>query len=144
MSTMKRLWILITVMLALTAAYYLTITLFKPQQPQVIVVRPSGGQTQTQATPTPQPEPEPAPQNPISMHGHFACTKAVYLKVGSTSLCADFVYSVTKDNNVLQVDFQGGIVQGVFTLVSAPCVISTTPQGVVVPCRAQIMVPIPR
>ena len=141
---MKRLWILIMVMLALMAVYYLAITLFKPSQPQVIIVRPSGGQTQPQTAPAPQSGPESAPQSLPSMHGHFACTKAVYLKVGSTSLCVDIVYSVTKDNNVLQVDFQGGIVQGVFTLVSAPCAISTTPQGVVIPCRAQIMVPIPR
>jgi hypothetical protein len=130
------------VMLVLTAMYYLATTLFKPTQPQVVVVKASGGQAQPQTTPPPQPEP--APQSPVPMHGHFACTKAVYLKVGDTSLCADIVYSVTRDGNVLQVDFQGGVVQGVFTLVSAPCAISTTPQGVIIPCRAHIMVPIPR
>ena len=141
---MKRLWILIMVMLALMAVYYLAITLFKPSQPQVIIVRPSGGQTQPQTAPAPQSGPESAPQSLPSMHGHLACTKAVYLKVGGTSLCTDIIYSVTRDGNVLQVDFQGGVVQGIFTLVSAPCTISTTPQGVVIPCRAQIIIPTPR
>jgi hypothetical protein len=141
---MRKLWILIMVMLAFTALYYLAIALSKPTQPQVIVVKPSGAQTQAQTATPPQAEPQPPPQNPAPMYGPFACTKAVYLKVGGTSLCADTVYSLAKANDALQVDFQGGIVQGIFTVVSAPCTISTTPQGVFIPCRAQIVIPIQR
>jgi hypothetical protein len=132
---MNRLGVLITVMLALTALYYLSTTMFKPNQPQVVVVRPSGAQNVSQpGAPTPVPAP---------VGGAHACIKPVYLKVGSVSLCADMVYSVLKTDDSLQVDFQGGMIQGVFTFISAPsCAISTTPQGVVIPCRAQILIPI--
>jgi hypothetical protein len=139
---MRKLWVLTTVMLVFMALYYLVTTSFKPSQPQVIVVKPSGAQTPAQtATPS---QAEPQPQSPPSVHGPFACAKAVYLKVGGTSLCADVVYSVAKADDVLQVDFQGGIVYGVFTIASVPCPVSTTPQGVFISCRAQIMIPVSR
>jgi hypothetical protein len=132
---MSRLGLIITVALALTALYYLSTTLFKPAQPQVIVVRPSGAQsasdsgaqTQTQAPPPPLAE--------------GACTKAVFLKVSGVSLCADVIYSVVKTDSMLQVDFQGGTVQGFFMFASAPsCAVTTMPQGVFIPCRAQILI----
>ncbi len=131
---MNRLGLIITVALALTAVYYLATTMFKPTQPQVIVVRPSGAQNATQPG-----GPPPAP--PAA--GFYACTKAVYLKVGGVSLCADMLYGVVKIDDSLQVDFQGGVVQGFFMFISAPsCVVTTTPQGVFIPCRAQILIPI--
>jgi hypothetical protein len=126
----NRLGFIITVMLALTALYYLGTTMFKPSQPQVVVVRPSGAQNATQ------------PGGSMPAGGPFACTKAVYLKVGAVSLCADVVYSVLKTDDSLQVDFQGGVVQGFFMFISAPsCAVTTTPQGVLIPCRAQILIP---
>jgi hypothetical protein len=133
---MRKIGLIVTAMLALMAIYYLAITAFKPSQPQVVVVRPSGAQTTTPAqTPTPVVVEPSAP-------GPYACVKAVYLKVGTTSVCVDILYSVTKVDNTLQVDFQNGIVHGVFTLVSVPCSISTTPQGILIPCRAQILIPL--
>jgi hypothetical protein len=130
----NKLGVIIMVMLALTALYYLSMTMSKPSQPQVVVVRPSGAQNATQPG---APTPVPAPAG-----GLYACTKPVYLKVGSVSLCADVVYSLLKTNDSLQVDFQGGTIQGVFTFISAPsCAIFTTPQGIVIPCRAQILIP---
>jgi hypothetical protein len=127
---MNRLGFIITVMLALTALYYLGTTMFKPAQPQVVVVRPSGAQNATQ----------PGVTTPAG--GIFACTKAVYIKVGAVSLCADIVYSMLKTDDSLQVDFQGGVVQGFFMFISAPsCAVTTTPQGVLIPCRAQILIP---
>jgi hypothetical protein len=126
----NRLGFIITVMLALTALYYLGTTMFKPTQPQVVVVRPSGAQNATQ------------PGGLTPTGGPFACTKAVYLKVGAVSLCADVVYSMFKTDDSLQVDFQGGVVQGFFMFISAPsCAVTTTPQGVLIPCRAQILIP---
>lgn len=129
---MNRLGLIITVMLALMALYYLATTMFKPTQPQVVVVRPSGGaQNGTQ----------PGAAPPAA--GFYACTKAVYLKVGGVSLCADMLYGVVKIDDSLQVDFQGGVVQGLFMFISAPsCAVTTTPQGVLIPCRAQILIPI--
>jgi hypothetical protein len=128
---MNRLGFIIMVMLALTAVYYLSTSMFKPTQPSVVVVRPSGAQNGSQ------------PGGPVSVGGVFACTKAVYLKVGSISVCADVVYSVIKTDDSLQVDFQGGVVQGLFMFISAPsCVVTTTPQGVLIPCRAQILIPV--
>jgi energy-converting hydrogenase Eha subunit B len=130
MSAVNRLGLIITVMLALTALYYLSTIMSKPSQPQVVVVRPSGAQNVTQ------------PGGPVPAGGFFACTKAVYLKVGAVSLCADVVYSVLKTDDSLQVDFQGGVVQGFFTFISAPsCAVTTTPQGILIPCRAQILIP---
>jgi hypothetical protein len=126
----NRLGFIITVMLALTALYYLGTTMFKPTQPQVVVVRPSGAQNATQ------------PGGLTPAGGPFACTKSVYLKVGAVSLCADAVYSMLKTDDSLQVDFQGGVVQGLFMFISAPsCAVTTTPQGVLIPCRAQILIP---
>jgi hypothetical protein len=127
----NRLGFIITVMLALTALYYLGTTMFKPSQPQVVVVKPSGAQNATQ------------PGGLTPAGGSFACTKAVYLKVGAVSLCADVVYSMLKTDDSLQVDFQGGVVQGFFMFISAPsCAVTTTPQGVLIPCRAQILIPV--
>jgi hypothetical protein len=140
---MNRLAALIMVMLALTALYFIVTMVFKPSQPQVIVVRPSGGQGgQTAATNTAASEaPTPAPPPPVG--GQYLCTKAVYLKVGGVSLCADVVYSMLKTDDSLQVDFQGGVVQGFFMFISAPsCAITTTPHGVLIPCRAQIQIPL--
>jgi hypothetical protein len=132
---MNKLGVIITVMLAFTALYFLYTSIFKPLQPQVVVVRPSGAQNATQPS-TPTPVATPA-------GGLYACTKAVYLKVGSVSLCADMVHSVLKTDDSLQVDFQGGMIQGVFTFISAPsCTISTTPQGIHIPCRAQVLIPL--
>jgi hypothetical protein len=138
---MNRLGLIVTVMLAFTAVYFLVTTVYKPSQPQVVVVRPSGAQSGDQSgaqaqTPTPVPPP-PA-------DGVHACTKAVFLRVGSTSLCADILYSVVKTDSMIQVDFQGGTVQGFFMFASAPsCAITTTPQGaLLIPCRAQILISI--
>ncbi len=136
---MNRLGILITVMLALTAVYFLVTTVNKPSQPQVVVVKPSGAQSADQSgaqTPTPAPPP-PA-------DGVHACAKAIFLRVGGTSLCADILYSVVKTDNMIQVDFQGGTIQGFFMFASAPsCPITTTPQGaLLIPCRAQILISI--
>jgi hypothetical protein len=142
---MKRIWVIITVMLALTAVYYLVISMSKPSQPQVIVVRPSGGQNTAQPTATPPPPQTPTPataEPPTSASGPYACARTVHLKVGPTSLCADMVYSVAKVGDVLQVDFQGGVAYGIFTLVTVPCTITTTPQGVFIPCRATITIPL--
>ena len=127
---MNKLGLIITAMLALTALYYLGTTMFKPTQPQVVVVRPSVAQNTTQ------------PGGSMPAGGPFACTKAVYLKVGGVSLCADAVYSMLKTDDSLQVDFQGGVVQGLFMFISAPsCTVTTTPQGILIPCRAQILIP---
>ncbi len=139
---MNRLGVLITVMLAFTALYFLATTVFKPSQPQVVVVRPSGGQADGQgASQSGAQTPTPAPP-PTLADGVHACTKAIYLRVGSTSLCVDVLYSVVKTDNMIQVDFQGGTVQGLFMFASAPsCPIVTTPQGALqVPCRAQILI----
>jgi hypothetical protein len=127
-----RLGILIMVMLVLTAAYYLTTTMFKPSQPQVVVVRPSGAQSTAQNA-----------TQPVVPVGATVCVKAFYLKVGSISICADVVYSMTKTDDGVLVDFQGGIISGSFAFTSAPaCVVSTTPQGVQIPCRAQVLIPV--
>jgi hypothetical protein len=141
---MKRVWVIIMVMLALTAVYYLVISMSKPSQPQVVVVR-AGGQNTAQPTQT-----QPQAQTPASVvvepqalaGGPYACVRAVYLKVGTTSLCADMIYSVAKVGDTLQIDFQSGVVHGVFTLVSVPCTITTTPQGVFIPCRATVTIPL--
>jgi len=128
MYAVNRLGFIITVMLALTALYYLGTSMFKPSQPQVVVVKPSGAQNATQ---------------PVSVPTGGLCTRVVHLKVGSVSICADVVYSMLKTDDSLQVDFQGGTVQGLFTFISAPtCPVSTTPQGVFIPCRAQILIPL--
>jgi hypothetical protein len=138
---MNRLTALITVMLVLTAMYFIVTTVFKPSQPQVVVVRPSGGQGGQTTAASEAPTPTPSP--PVG--GQHLCLKAVYLKVGETSVCADVVYGVVRaDDGSLQVDFQGGIVNGIFTLTLAPCAVTTTPQGVIIPCRAQIMIPVKR
>jgi hypothetical protein len=140
---MHRLVALVTVMLALTALYFLVTTVFKPSQPQVVVVRPSGGQSgQTPTQNAGYSETQtPAPPPPVG--GQYLCTKAVYIKVGETSICADAVYGMALNvDGALQVDFQGGIVHGVFTFASVPCAVSTTPQGVLIPCRAQILIPV--
>jgi monoamine oxidase len=131
-----RLGIIIMVMLALTAAYYLTTTMFKPSQPQVVVVRPSGAQSTAQNTTQ--------PITPVGVGGStIVCVKAFYLKVGSISICADVVYSMAKTDDGVLVDFQGGIISGSFAFTSAPaCVVSTTPQGVQIPCRAQVLIPV--
>jgi len=127
---MNKLGFIILVLLAITALYYLSTAAFKPTQPQVVVVKPSGAQNNTQ------------PSGPMPVGGLFACTKTVYLKVGGASLCADVVYSVVKTDDSLQVDFQGGVVQGFFMFISAPsCAVTTSPQGVIIPCRAQILIP---
>ena len=138
---MKKVWVIVMVMLALVAVYYLVVGT-KPSQPQVVVVKPSGAAQPTQTTSPPQ-NPTPVVVEPqVSAGGPYACARAVYLKVGTTSLCADVVYSVAKVNDVLQIDFQSGIVNGVFMLVSVPCTITTTPQGIHVPCRATITIPL--
>ena len=140
---MNRLAALVMAMLALTALYFIVTTVFKPPQPQVIVVRPSGAQGgQTAATNTAASEaPTPTPPPPVG--GQYLCTKTVYLKVGGVSLCADMVYSMLKTDDSLQVDFQGGVVQGFFMFISPPsCAITTTPHGVLIPCRAQILIPV--
>jgi hypothetical protein len=131
---MNRLGFIILVTLALTALYYLSVTMFKPSQPQVVVVKSSGAQNTNQSsTQTP---------TPVMPGGLYACTKAVYLKVGNVYLCADVVYNVLKTDDSLQVDFQGGVVQGYFTFISAPtCPVTTTPQGILIPCRTQILIP---
>jgi hypothetical protein len=143
---MKRIWAIIMIMLALTAVYYLVISMSKPSQPQVVVVRPSGGQNTAQPTgapPPPSPQTQtPATIEPSALVGGYNCVRTVYLKVGTASLCTDVVYSVAKVGDVLQIDFQGGVVYGVFTLVSVPCTITTTPQGVLIPCRATITIPL--
>jgi hypothetical protein len=140
---MNRLAAIVTVMLVLTALYFLVTTVFKPSQPQVIVVRPSGGQggqTPSQNV-GPSDVPTPVPPPP-SVGGQCLCTKAMYLKVGETSVCADIIYGAARTTDgSLQVEFQGGIINGVFTFVSVPCAVTTTPQGVFVPCRAQILIP---
>jgi hypothetical protein len=142
---MKRVWVIIMVMLALTAVYFLVINTNKPSQPQVVVVRPSDGQNTARPIQT-QPQAEtsaPVAVNPQALAGGpFGCVRAVYLKVGTTSLCADVIYSVAKVDDTLQIDFQGGVVHGVFTLVSVPCTITTTPQGVFIPCRATVTIPL--
>ena len=131
MSAVNRLGVIIMVMLVLTALYYLGTTTLKPSQPQVVVVKPSGAQNASQ------------PGGPAPVGGPFACTRAVYLKVGGVSICADVVYSMLKTDDSLQVDFQSGVVQGLFTFISAPsCPVTTTPQGVFIPCRAQILIPL--
>lgn len=129
-----RLGIIIMVMLALTAAYYLTTTMSKPSQPQVVVVRPSGAQSTAQNVTQPV----------VPVGGSTtACVKAFYLKVGSISICADVVYSMSKTDDGVLVDFQGGIISGSFAFTSAPtCVVSTTLQGVQIPCRAQVLIPV--
>jgi hypothetical protein len=133
---MRRLGFIIVVVLAITAVYYLAVAAFQPKTPQVVIVKPSGSQTANQSGST---APPPAP---ISMGG-FTCTKPVYLKVGSVSICADVIYSVVKTDDSLQVDFQGGMIQGLFMFASAPsCTLTTTPQGVLIPCRAQIIIPL--
>jgi len=127
---MNRLGVIIMVMLVLTALYYLGTTTLKPSQPQVVVVKPSGAQNVTQ------------PSAPTPVGGLTVCTRAVYLKVGGTTLCVDVVYSVLKTDDSLQVDFQGGVVQGHFMFLSAPsCPVTTSPQGILIPCRAQILIP---
>jgi len=128
-----KLGILIVVMLALTAAYFLTTTVSKPSQPQVVVVRPSGAQSTAQNVTQPV----------VPVGGSTTvCVKAFYLKVGSISICADVVYSMTKTDDGVLVDFQGGTISGSFAFMSAPtCVVSTTPQGVQIPCRAQVLIP---
>jgi hypothetical protein len=140
---MNRLGLLITVMLALMAMYFLITTVYKPTQPQVVVVRPSGAQSGDQSGAQAQ-TPTPAPPPPPPADGVHACTKAIFLRVGTTSLCVDKLYSVVKTDNMIQVDFQGGIVQGFFMFASAPsCAITTTPQGtLLIPCRAQILISI--
>jgi len=136
MSAVNKLVFIITVMLALTALYYLGTAMFKPSQPQVVVVRPSGAQNDSQNT-SQSGAPTPVGGPP------FACSRTIYLKVGSMHICADVVYSMLKTDDSLQVDFQSGVVQGLFTFISAPpCPITTTPQGVFVPCRAQILIPL--
>jgi hypothetical protein len=141
MSVMNRLMVIVTVMLVVTALYYMVTTVFKPSQPQVIVVKPSGGQGgQSTAGSTAAPETPPPP-----VGGQYLCPKTVYLKVAETSICADVVYAVVRaEDGSLQVDFQGGIVSGVFTFASAPCAVTTTPQGILIPCRAQIVIPVKR
>jgi hypothetical protein len=130
---MARVGVVIVVMLALVALYYLGTTMFKPSQPQVVVVRPSGTHNATQSGGS---GPTAVPSVGLS-----ACTKAVYLKAGSTSLCADLVYSMVKTDEGLQVDFQGGTIQGSFIFVSAPsCPVTTSPQGIFIACRAQILI----
>jgi hypothetical protein len=138
---MNKLGLIITVMLALTALYFLSTTMFKPSQPQVVVVRPQPqGSSQPDAQPAQPANPPPGPTS-----GPFVCTKAVHLRVDNVSLCADVLFSVFKSNDALHVEFQGGVVQGFFMFASAPsCTITTTPQGVLIPCRAQIMIPTKR
>ena len=137
---MNRLGIIIIIALALTAAYYLFVALAKPSQPQVVVVRPADAldaskQNNQQRPPSP-PLPPPAPEA-------SGCVKMVYLKVGSVSVCTDMIHSMVKINDYVQVDFQGGMVQGAFMFASTPtCAITTLPQGVFIPCRAQILIPV--
>ncbi len=142
---MNRLGVLITAMLVLLALYFLVTTVFKPSQPQVVVVRPSGGQSGGQdasQSGAQAPTPTPAPPPPTPADGVHACTKAIFLRVGSTSVCADIVYSVVKTDNMIQVDFQGGTVQGFFMFASVPsCAVVTAPHGsLMIPCRAQILI----
>jgi len=138
----NRLGILITVMLALTAVYFLATNFFAPPKPQVVVVRPSGAQSVSQNASQPV-----APSGPPALAGGlYACPKAIFLKVGGVTVCADVLYSVFRSDGVVQVDFQDGIVQGNFMFVSAPtCVVLTTPQGaLLIPCRAVIQIPVTR
>jgi len=136
---MNRLGILITAMLVLTVIYFLATVVFKPSQPQVVVVKPSGAQNNPQ-NPQAREEPRSPPQMPVGEPP--PCVKHVYLKVGSVSLCADMIHSMVKTDGHIQVDFQGGIIHGIFMFASAPtCVVTTTPQGVHIPCRAQVLIP---
>jgi hypothetical protein len=140
----SRLGLLITVMLVLTAVYFLVTSVFAPpKNPQVVVVRPSGAQN-------PNPNVNPGTNQPVAPSGEpapvggiYACAKAVFLRVGGVTLCADTLYSVVRGDGVIQVDFQDGMVQGNFMFVSAPmCAVVTAPQGaLLVPCRAVIQIP---
>jgi hypothetical protein len=137
---MNRLGILITVMLVLTAVYFLVTNFFAPPKPQVVVVRPSGAQNANQNAS--QPAPFPGPQAVTG--GFYACPKAIFLKVGGVTVCADALYGVFRSDGIVQVDFQDGIVQGNFMFASAPtCAVLTTPQGaLLIPCRAVIQIPV--
>jgi hypothetical protein len=136
---MRKLGLIVTVALVITALYYLSMSMFQPKTPQVVIVKPSGSQSSS----TNQSGGSALPQPPVSVGGYCSCTKQVYLKVGAVSLCADVIYSVAKTDDSLHVDFQGGIVQGLFMFASIPsCTITTTPQGILIPCRAQIIIPL--
>jgi hypothetical protein len=135
----NRLGFIITVMLALTAVYFLVTTVFKPSQPQVVVVRPSGAQNTPAQNTSAQGSPQPVSPMPVS--DSSVCPRPVYLRVGNVVLCADVVYSLVKADNYIQIDFQGGVIRGTFKFVSPPpCVITTAYDGIQIPCRAQVLI----
>jgi monoamine oxidase len=138
----NRLGLLITVMMALTAVYFLVTNVFAPPKPQVVVVKPSGAQNTSPSVNPSANQPVAQPGEPAPVGGIYACVKAVFLKVGGVTLCADTLYSVVRGDGVIQIDFQDGMVQGNFMFVSAPmCAVVTTPQGaLLVPCRAVIQI----
>jgi len=112
-------------------AYALSLSFQKPTP--VVVVRPSQNQS-AGAAPGPvvvgaQPVPVPS------------CMAPIYIRIHGTQICAERLIQVVVGEAGTLVEFERGTVSGVFSLSAASCALTTTPGGVSIPCRAQILIP---